>query len=115
MSDRVFFSLAALAAIVLICLAFVWPQGLGRRSPKPFGYETASQIAARTPKLRPTSNPVALPPPILSPALAPEPSSVPTPMAVPTPAPAPAPLPADVAPAPAAPAAALRPANAVQP
>jgi hypothetical protein len=89
MPDRVFFSLAALTALLLISLAFVWPQGLGRRSPQPFGYETVSQIATRTPKLRPTAAlPVALPSPVLSPALAPEPSSIPTPMAMPTPAPA---------------------------
>jgi hypothetical protein len=99
MPDRVFFPLTALAAILLIALAFVWPQGLGRRSPKPFGYETASQIAARTPRLRPAADlRAALPPPILSPALAPEPSAIPTPMAVPAPAPTPSHRPADVAP-----------------
>jgi hypothetical protein len=93
MSDRVFFPLAALTALLIIALAFVWPQGLGRRSPKPFGFETASQIAARTPKLRPSASlPPALPSPVLSPALAPEPSSVPPPMSGPTPAPAPAPV-----------------------
>jgi hypothetical protein len=86
MPDRIFFSLAGLTALVLIALAFVWPQGLGRRSPKPFGYETASQIAARTPKLRPAvATSPALLSPVLSPALAPEPSSIPTPMAMPTP------------------------------
>ena len=37
MSDRLFFSLAALAALLMIGLALVWPQGLGRRSPEPFG------------------------------------------------------------------------------
>ena len=37
MSDRVFFSLAALTAVLLIALAAVAPQGLGRRSPGPFG------------------------------------------------------------------------------
>jgi hypothetical protein len=95
MPDRVFFPLAALAALLLIALAFVWPQGLGRRSPKPFGFETASQIAARTPKLRPSASlPPALPSPILSPALAPEPSSALPPMAGATPSPTPAPAPA---------------------
>jgi len=113
MPDRVFFSLAALAAIVLIAVAFVWPQGLGRRSPKPFGYETASQIAARTPKLREAA-PLrsALPPPILSPALAPEPSSLPTPMATPAPAPTASHRPADVPPMLMIPP---HPANTVQP
>jgi hypothetical protein len=37
MSDRLFFSLAALIAILLIALAAVAPQGLGARSPGPFG------------------------------------------------------------------------------
>ena len=37
MSDRVFFSLAALTAIVMIALALVWPQGQGARLPGPFG------------------------------------------------------------------------------
>jgi hypothetical protein len=38
MSDRLFFSLAALAAVAMILLAAVWPQGLGARSPGPFGH-----------------------------------------------------------------------------
>jgi len=61
MSDRIFFSLAALAAVVMVALAAVWPQGLGARSPGPFGHpvvetpeaqhaaitrETAAKIAA---------------------------------------------------------------------
>jgi hypothetical protein len=37
MSNRMFFSLAALAAILMIALAAVAPQGLGARSPGPFG------------------------------------------------------------------------------
>ena len=36
MSDRVFFSLCALAAAGLIALALVWPQGQGAVSPEPF-------------------------------------------------------------------------------
>jgi hypothetical protein len=36
MSDRTFFSLAALIAILMIALATVAPQGLGARSPGPF-------------------------------------------------------------------------------
>ena len=36
MSDRMFFSLAALIAILMIALATVAPQGLGARSPGPF-------------------------------------------------------------------------------
>ena len=38
MSDRVFFTSAGVAAAVLIALALVWPQGLGDRSPRPFGH-----------------------------------------------------------------------------
>jgi hypothetical protein len=42
MSDGVFFVLASLAAAAMIALAMVWPQGLGTRSPEPFGRPTAS-------------------------------------------------------------------------
>lgn len=38
MSDRVFFSGVGVAAAVLIGLALMWPQGLGERSPPPFGH-----------------------------------------------------------------------------
>ena len=38
MSNTLFFSLAALAAAALIGLALVVPQGLGARSPAPFGH-----------------------------------------------------------------------------
>jgi len=48
MSDRVFYSLAALTAVLLIALAAVYPQGIGKRSPGPFGHETAAHLAART-------------------------------------------------------------------
>jgi hypothetical protein len=37
MSDRLFFGGLALLAAALIALAMVWPQGLGARSPGPFG------------------------------------------------------------------------------
>ncbi len=36
MTDRIFFSLAAAAAVLVIALALVWPQGLGAPSPRPF-------------------------------------------------------------------------------
>lgn len=36
MSDRVYFSLAGVAAVLILALALVWPQGLGARSPPPF-------------------------------------------------------------------------------
>lgn len=41
MSDRVLFPLMGLAAILMIALALVWPQGLGARSPGPFGHALA--------------------------------------------------------------------------
>jgi hypothetical protein len=50
MSDRIFYSLAALAAVLLIALASVYPQGIGARSPGPFGHETVAHLAARTKK-----------------------------------------------------------------
>ena len=50
MPDRVFYPLAALTAVLLIALASVYPQGIGRRSPGPFGHETAAHLAARTRK-----------------------------------------------------------------
>lgn len=57
MSDRVFYSLAGLSAALLIALASVYPQGVGARSPKPFGHETFAQkqaeAAARAPKEMP--------------------------------------------------------------
>ena len=47
MSDRVFFSLAALVAALLIALAAVWPQGLGARSPGPFGHPVVQTAEAQ--------------------------------------------------------------------
>ena len=44
MPDRLFFSLMALAAVAMIALALVWPQGLGARSPGAFGHSTAAQV-----------------------------------------------------------------------
>jgi hypothetical protein len=41
MSDRLFFPLAALIALVLIALSLAWPQGLGTPSPRPFGHPLA--------------------------------------------------------------------------
>lgn len=41
LSDRLFFGLAAVIAIATIALALVWPQGLGARSPGPFGHPLA--------------------------------------------------------------------------
>lgn len=36
--DRIFFPLCAALAIGMIALALVWPQGMGARSPAPFGH-----------------------------------------------------------------------------
>jgi hypothetical protein len=43
MDDRLFYPIAALAALALIALAAVWPQGLGARSPGPFGHTPEQQ------------------------------------------------------------------------
>ena len=50
MSDRIFFSFTALAAVLMIALAIVWPQGLGKRSPSPFGHIPVYQAAAEAAK-----------------------------------------------------------------
>ena len=47
MSDRIFVSLAAVAAVLMVALALVYPQGIGKRSPKPFGHETYYAVEAR--------------------------------------------------------------------
>ncbi len=51
MSDRLFFPLIGFAALAIIALALVWPQGIGRRSPALFGHDAASESMS-TPKLR---------------------------------------------------------------
>ncbi|MCX7588318.1 hypothetical protein [Phenylobacterium sp. 58.2.17] len=45
MSDRLFYPLAAILALALVALAAVWPQGLGARSPGPFGHTPVQQTA----------------------------------------------------------------------
>ena len=47
MSDRVFFSLAALIALAMIALALVWPQGLGAPSPGPLKQPLAQPAPAK--------------------------------------------------------------------
>jgi hypothetical protein len=42
MRDRFILPLLALVAIAMVALAFVWPQGQGRRSPAPFGHPLAT-------------------------------------------------------------------------
>jgi hypothetical protein len=48
MPDRMFFPLAMAAAVLMLALAAVFPQGNGVRSPGPFGHAIA-------PKLRPAT------------------------------------------------------------
>jgi len=43
MDDRIFFPLIGIFALALIALAAVWPQGLGARSPGPFGHVPEQQ------------------------------------------------------------------------
>ncbi|MGA0600032.1 hypothetical protein ACO2Q3_04930 [Caulobacter sp. KR2-114] len=45
MSDRIALPLLALLALGLVGLALAWPQGLGRRSPAPFGHAPAPSAA----------------------------------------------------------------------
>ena len=47
MSDRLFFAALGVASLLLVALALVWPQGLGARSPGPFGHVTAAQAEAQ--------------------------------------------------------------------
>lgn len=46
MLDRFYMPLLALAALMAIGLAMVWPQGLGDRSPGPFGQEPVQRTPA---------------------------------------------------------------------
>jgi hypothetical protein len=49
MPDRLVLPLLALAALLMIGLSLVWPQGLGRRSPAPFGHALAPLAPAPRP------------------------------------------------------------------
>jgi hypothetical protein len=71
MSDRVLFSLMGLTAALMAALALVWPQGVGARSPGPFGH------APKPPAAKTAAPPASGQPSILS--LAPAPSSEPAP------------------------------------
>ena len=59
MSDRLLFSLMGLASVMMIALAMVWPQGVGARSPGPFGHTPVQQTAAARAR-------ASGPPPVLS-------------------------------------------------
>ena len=48
MPDRILLPLFALTAAAMIALAAIWPQGLGDRSPRPFGHMPVQ----RTPEMR---------------------------------------------------------------
>jgi hypothetical protein len=48
MLDRLYLPLLGLAAAAAVALALVWPQGLGDRSPAPFGHEPVQ----RTPEMQ---------------------------------------------------------------
>lgn len=43
MIDRLFFPALAALVVLMIGLAMVWPQGLGARSPGPFGHTPVQQ------------------------------------------------------------------------
>jgi len=45
MLDRFYLPLLAIGAIAAVALALVWPQGLGDRSPDPFGHEPVQRTA----------------------------------------------------------------------
>ncbi|HEX3700763.1 MAG TPA: hypothetical protein VHV27_08830 [Phenylobacterium sp.] len=46
MLDRLYMPLLGLAAVAAIALSLVWPQGLGARSPAPFGHPPVQQTPA---------------------------------------------------------------------
>ncbi len=61
MSDRLLFPLMGILSLMMIGLALVWPQGLGARSPGPFGHTPVQQTpAAKAARARAKS-----PPPVL--------------------------------------------------
>lgn len=43
MNDRLFYPLIGVVAVLLIAFAAVWPQGMGARSPGPFGHTPEQQ------------------------------------------------------------------------
>ena len=48
MSDRLYLPFLAIASALAVAVALVWPQGLGDRSPGPFGHEPVQ----RTPEMQ---------------------------------------------------------------
>jgi hypothetical protein len=63
MSDRLYFSLMGLAAAAMIALALVWPQGMGARSPGPFGHEVVRPVERPEPEISPSLLPIPTAPP----------------------------------------------------
>jgi hypothetical protein len=45
MLDRFYLPLLGIAAVAAVALALVWPQGLGDRSPAPFGHAPVQRSA----------------------------------------------------------------------
>jgi hypothetical protein len=81
MPDRILFPLFGLIALVMIALALVWPQGLGARSPGPFGRTPVQQTeAAKQARARASQAPPELPmAPVPSTSSSAAPSSQPAP------------------------------------
>lgn len=46
MLDRLYLPLLAILSVLAVALAAVWPQGLGDRSPPPFGHVPVQRTAA---------------------------------------------------------------------
>lgn len=45
MRDRLVLPILVLIGLAMVALSLVWPQGLGRRSPAPFGHAVAAAEA----------------------------------------------------------------------
>ncbi len=52
MLDRLYLPILALGAAAAVALALVWPQGLGDRSPGPFGHEPVQRTPAMQAAMR---------------------------------------------------------------
>lgn len=52
MFDRFYLAILGLAAVAAVGLSLVWPQGLGDRSPPPFGHEPVQRTAAMQAAMR---------------------------------------------------------------
>ena len=52
MFDRFYLGLLAVGTLAAVALALVWPQGLGERSPEPFGHEPVLRTAEMQAKMK---------------------------------------------------------------